>query len=170
VALDGFLRGVATDVCLREARRPDLAVALAGDDPDWLLDLAAELDRTAAAAGPDSPTALAARSARARGTDRLKARCDHPDATAGDHVRLASLYDEQGNPAAAVDAWRRALTHDLHQADWRIRLARSLAAAGRRDEARREAQTCLRLRPGMAGAEELVDSLSRDGPDTRPGE
>jgi tetratricopeptide (TPR) repeat protein len=78
-------------------------------------------------------------------------------------------YD--GEPARAVDAFRRVLEAAPH--DWRsrYRLARALAALGRRDEAEREARAVARAREAldpMAAGRELDDAFSKvDRPGAR---
>jgi tetratricopeptide (TPR) repeat protein len=83
-------------------------------------------------------------------------------------VTLANLYVEDKRYDDAIALYRDALAADYGQVDWRLALARVLAAAGRHGEALREAQLCLRLRPGMTAAEQLVGELSVPGASKAP--
>ena len=152
VGLDASLRPEAMGIYLDEVSRPDLALALAGDDPDLLFRLAEDLEKRQA--GADIAAA-----ARDRGLERLKVRCQSPDATAGDLATLATLCQDNGETEAAITYWRRALASQLGNGHWRLQLAKCLAAVGRTKAAVEEARLSLRAQPGNVDAERLIESL-----------
>jgi len=89
------------------------------------------------------------------------------------YERLRGRWDLEydGRPATAADAFRRALEAAPHDWRTRYRLARALAALGRRDEADREARAVARVREAldpMASGRGLDDALSKaDRPGSR---
>jgi O-antigen ligase len=149
--------------------RPDLAIAAAEQSRQStpLLVLAARLRARGDAGG-----AALAVTARAAGTRILAERVRQPGAPPWAMVDLAGLYVQDKRNEEAITLYRDALAADYGQVDWRLALARVLAASGRHAEALREAQICLRLRPGYAAAEQLVGQLSvpRGAPATAPAE
>ena len=60
---------------------------------------------------------------------------------------LGATYEAEQAPAKAVTVYRRALTVDPGNAELRVRLARLALGRGDLNEARREAESALRLRP-----------------------
>jgi tetratricopeptide (TPR) repeat protein len=153
----------AVDMLEHQFNRPDLAVAVArtGDNPTALLQLASRLRN-------DPTHAALAAEARTAGVEMLAARCRRPDATPEMMVALAGIYRDDHKPDDAIDLYRRALTLDYNQVDWRMSLARLLADSGKPAEALREAEICLRLRPGNAAVEQLVGELNALVPTTAP--
>jgi tetratricopeptide (TPR) repeat protein len=142
------------------ADRPDLAIALLDNSPEDLRALAQVLERPPEpdSGGPPARPVLA-RQARDRALDLLKGRCAGSDPAAQDLASLGDMLQERGDFAAAVVEYRRALALSFDQVDWRFRLAKALAALGRPSEALREAEACLRLRPGWIEAEQLAAGL-----------
>ena len=133
--------------------RPDLALEIAGDDVSRLQRLAAMLR------GKQHPDVLAkADEAFLRLLESEKERAAAP---AGILVVAANLHRDRGERAKAITLYRLALDKEYTQTDWRLELARCLAAEGRVDEALREARRCLQLRPNLAGAVELTNELDR---------
>jgi tetratricopeptide (TPR) repeat protein len=145
--------------------RPDLAIAAAehAGQATRLLVLAARLR-----ARGDPEGAALANTARAAGARILAERVRQPGAPPWMMVELAGLYVQDKRNEEAIALYRDALGADYGQVEWRLTLARVLAATGRPAEALREAQICLRLRPGMAAAEQLVGELSLVAPATSP--
>jgi tetratricopeptide (TPR) repeat protein len=155
VALEpGYFREVV-DIYLLQAKRPDLARELAGDDYQRLEELA-----RACSAIPEF--AHLAAELREAATASLRRRAATPDAMPDELVSLARIENAQGQPDAAIELFQRALRQDYRQIEWRLELARLLAAAGRIDEAIHEVRICLRLRPQHTQAVRLMDELLSD--------
>jgi O-antigen ligase/tetratricopeptide (TPR) repeat protein len=134
--------------------RPDLAVAAAagGDDAGALM----QLSQRIRARGGDEAVA---RDAWRAGVEALERVCAKPDPSPGAVAALANAYRTDGRREEAIFAYRRALVLEYGRVEWRLELARLLEAAGRRPEALREAQICLRLRPASEEARTLVGQL-----------
>jgi tetratricopeptide (TPR) repeat protein len=94
--------------------------------------------------------------------DLLEARCSTSQAPASAFESLAQIYTRQNNNLAAIECYRRALEIDYSQVYWRLNLARLLAESRQIPEAIRETKICLRLRPELKAAEELLEQLSID--------
>ncbi len=134
----------------------ELAVALAGDPaatPAGAVALAEAVGRQGRWWG-------VAGSARAEADALLEREAAGPDAAPGAMVELADRRAAEGQRSAAIDLVRRALAREYGQLGWRLRLAELLAADGQTDAAIREAQTCLRQRPGWDQAVRLIEDLS----------
>ncbi|HPD13658.1 MAG TPA: O-antigen ligase family protein [Planctomycetota bacterium] len=164
----GSFRAMA-DVYLHQVSRPDLAVILAGDDVGRLLYVADALHEM-----PDQQElATAVREqvskARAAAVQALKTQCDKPGVSPATLAAVAAIWRQEKNPRAAIECYRRALALDYGQVGWRMELAQLLAEAGHVSEARHEARVCLRLRPQLASAQKLLESLSvlPDAPDSK---
>jgi O-antigen ligase/tetratricopeptide (TPR) repeat protein len=154
VELDPTLVRDAVGVFENQLGRPDLAVAVAehGTDIVALMDLAERLKKK----GGDARVAAAARAA----TIRKLA-----EASEGDKVypwipaTLGEMYRQDGNYEAAINAYNRALNADYGAVEARLGLARTLADAGRRQEALEQVEKALRLRPEMPTAKQLLVEL-----------
>jgi len=154
--LDGRYFAQAASLCTDDLARPDLALALAGDNAGRLSQVADLL------AASDRHTELA-QQARAGAISLLAARSTQADAPASTHVSLARADVERGDVDSAIDRYRLALRKSYNQVGWHYELAGLLARAGRTEEAMHEARICLRLRPNYAPARRLIEELS-----TRP--
>jgi len=134
--------------------RPDLAVAAAadGDDPGALMQLA---QRLRAKGGHEA----VAQDAWKAGVASLERVCAGNDPSPGALAALGNAYRFDGRRDDAIGAYRRALVLEYGRVEWRLELARLLNASGRRPEALREAQICLRLQPANEAARELVGEL-----------
>jgi tetratricopeptide (TPR) repeat protein len=152
VALRPEYFGEAVGIYLREAKRPDLARELAGDDHRRLEELA-----RACAAVPEF--AHLAETLRDAAITSLRRRASAPDVAPQELVSLARIEDARGNRDAAVELYRRAVAQDYAQIDWRLELARALAESNRLDDAIREVRVCLRLRPQYPPAVRLMEEL-----------
>ena len=151
--LDGsFFREIA-DVYIHQARRPDLALAVAGDDVMRLFTVARAL-------GDVGDQQELAANVRAEATVILKHKCQQPDAPAWALAAMGNLCSRDKNYAAAVGYYERALALDYGQVHWRLDLARALAKTGRTAQAIHQARVCLRLRPQLTAARELIADLS----------
>ncbi|HEX2474837.1 MAG TPA: O-antigen ligase family protein, partial [Lacipirellulaceae bacterium] len=140
------------DIYLLEAKRPEMARQLAGEDYQRLEELA-----RACLAIPDY--AHLAAELREAATSSLRRHAATPDATPQELVSLARIENAEGQHESAIDLFQRALRQDYRQVEWRLELARLLAAAGRIDEAIHEVRVCLRLRPHDTQAVRLMDEL-----------
>jgi tetratricopeptide (TPR) repeat protein len=153
IALDGrFFRAVC-DVYVNHVNRPDLAVAIAGDD-------IARLSHVANALGGREEHRDIVEKARARVVELLKEQCSTADAPASAFAFLASIYTREKDNEAAMEYYRRALALDYGQVQWRFALAQLLAEANRIPDAINQARICLRLRPQFKAAERLIANLS----------
>ncbi len=153
VKLNGSLFKGLADMYAVEVDRPDLAIDLAGDNAGRLNYVVKILDET------DDHKELIEQ-IKIKQMDLLKEKCSQPDASASDFIYLANIYRKQNDYAPAIEYYQRALVLNYGQVDWRYRLARLLADAGRIPEAMNEAKICLRLRPQSKAAKKLIEELS----------
>ena len=133
--------------------RPDLALAIAGDNINWLSYVADALADMEGHNGIIGET-------RARVIELLGQKCSESDAPALAHASLANIYRSEEDNEAAIEHYRRAVELDDSQVQWRFVLARLLADAKKMPEAIREAKICLGLRPQCKAAEKLFAELS----------
>jgi tetratricopeptide (TPR) repeat protein len=148
----GLFKGLA-DVYAVQVDRPDLALALAGDNIGRLNYTAKILK------GLDSTEELIEQ-IQIKRTDLLKEKCLQPDASASDFITLANVYRKQQDLKPAIEYYYRALALNYGQVDWRFRLAGMLVEVERIPEAMDEARICLRLRPQFKAAKKLIEDLS----------
>jgi tetratricopeptide (TPR) repeat protein/O-antigen ligase len=167
VQLDGRLFQQATQLCLRDLGRDDLAVQLAQEDPSRLAYVGSVLAASGGAVAlsktaqvPTGSNPQLAEQAQAKAFEQLKEKCEQPDAPAHAHASLANLYQKRGDVDAAMRHYRRALMKDYAQVGWHHALAKLLAGQGRTEEAIHEARICLRLRPDYPPATNLIQQLS----------
>jgi O-antigen ligase/tetratricopeptide (TPR) repeat protein len=153
VRLNGGLFAKVARIYVDHAGRPDLALVIAGQNADWLGQVADIL------ATRDEHHGLAAET-RVKVTELLEARCRQIDAPAGTLASLASICRADGNKERAIELYRRALAKEYGQVQWRLTLATLLAQTNRVREAIQEAKTCLRLHPGSKAAQKLIEDLS----------
>jgi hypothetical protein len=102
--------------------------------------------------------------------DLLAVEAAKPDAPADIVASQAANERDQGRTADAIALYRRALQQDYGNFDWRLALARCLAA-DHPAEAARELSVCLRLRPNQPDAAALLadcDARSATRPTTAP--
>jgi tetratricopeptide (TPR) repeat protein/O-antigen ligase len=155
VALQPAYFREVVDVYLLEAKRPELARELAGQDYQRLEELA-----RACLEIPEY--AHLAAELREAATSSLRRRAATPDAAPHELVSLARIEKAEGQLDVAIDLFQRALRQDYRQIEWRLELARLLKAAGRIDDAIHEVRVCLRLRPQHTQAVRLMDELLDD--------
>lgn len=153
VQLDGKLFEGIVDVYIRRVDRPDLGIAIAGDNISRLSYVANILTDM------EEHEELAA-TARMKVMDLLKEKCLQPDAPASAFASLANIYRKQNDNEAAIEYYRRALALDYGQVNWRFTLAKLLTKTEKIPEAMHEARICLRLRPQFKAAEKLIADLS----------
>jgi len=153
ITLDGrFFQGVV-NIYINHANRPDLAVAIAGDDSN-------RLGYVANALADMEEHEDIVKKARSRVIEILKEKCSDPDAPASSLASLANVYRREKNNQAAIELYRRALALNYGQVRWRFVLARLLADTGKIPEAIHQARICLRLSPQFKAAEKLIEDLS----------
>jgi len=137
---------------LKELKRPDLAIALAGDSHRRLYELASALEREPAYSGH-------ARDIRNLAEDTLRAEVADGKANTESMARLARTDHERGNLDSAIELYTRALRHDYQQAGWHLELAHALAENNQVDEAIHEVKIALRLRPRDQVATQFLAEL-----------
>lgn len=153
VTLNGSMIRDVVAIYVHQVNRPDLAVTLAQDNLSWL-------SLVARALGETSEHPELADRVRSEVARLLKEKCSQPDAPAASLASLAYIYRKEKDYAAAADYFRRALSLDYGQVNWRLALARTLAKIDQVREAIHEARICMRLRPQMAAAKRLIEDLS----------
>lgn len=158
IEVDSGARPQAVDLLLA-AHRADLALELAGDDIQALDHVAGAME-----AGKLAPALVQA--ARARSAKLIEQRAAETDAPAEILIRAARLHVARAEHSVAIEFFRRALQQRYSQWQWRLELARSLAAAGRVEDALREANIVQRGVEGTKEAEALVAKLSVRLPST----
>jgi len=159
LSLDGIVRGSFEEVVntlVTGNKRPDLAMELAGTDPDRQLSIVRALrnlhDR------PDFQTLATTIEANAQAARRAELidRCRTEDASAADLAALAEIYRSEHDLNRSIDCYQRALAKEYDQMDWHLNLAELLLDAGRPSDAVEEASICLRRQPHMPAAEQLI--------------
>lgn len=145
--------GEVARFCLNELKRPDIARTLAGDDYGRL----SELARMLPAEGDD---AKYAKEFQAQAEEVLRRRVSANEATASQIAALAAIEQSRNQWEAAIQLYNRALVQDYPQVDWRLNLARALAANGKPEDALHEVRICLRLRPRHPEATKLLEELT----------
>jgi tetratricopeptide (TPR) repeat protein len=74
---------------------------------------------------------------------------------------LGRAFRELGEPAAAIEAFQRAVRYSPTQVDWRVELAQLLLESSQIDEARRQVRTALDLEPEHRIAQQLRLEIAR---------
>ena len=152
VELRGQLMADAVDVYLYRVNRPDLAVALAGDNIGLLSQVARALSEM-------TTYQELADQARAEVARLLEEKCAQPDAPASAFASLAGVYYREQNYEDAAEYYGRALALDYGPVHWHLNRARALAEVGQISEAIREARIVLSLQPQMPAAVKLLADL-----------
>jgi tetratricopeptide (TPR) repeat protein len=137
--------------CLTDLQKPEFALSIVEGDRRGLMQLHRKVE--------DSHPRIA-KQAQAKTLGILKRRAQQPDVSPNELALLGRIYAERGKYDEAAAEYRRALTHRYEHAHWRIRLARALAATGKREAAIHEARVCLRFRPEFGPAKRLIEKLS----------
>ncbi|MCA9260171.1 MAG: O-antigen ligase family protein [Planctomycetales bacterium] len=152
--LDGRYFADAVEIVAFGLGHPELIAELAGNDYRRLDAAARQLAR-------DESLAETATALRERSRELLFARAAAGDATAYELAAAANFEIQADRKEEAVALYRRALGLNYGQVAWRIRMAELLVDLGRTDEAVDEARKCLRLKPKMARAENIVGKYGR---------
>jgi tetratricopeptide (TPR) repeat protein len=143
----------AVAIYLLNVKRPDLARKLAGDEY-W------RLNELANVCAQNADYADLVEELRTQATVSLRRHAETAAARPYELATLAYLDKQQGELKSAIKLYRRALSQEYNQVDWRLNLAQTLAADGQIAEAEHEARICLRLRPQFAPAVALLEQLS----------
>lgn len=147
----GYYREVL-ELYLSEVKRPDLARALAGRDYNRLNELATAFEAVPAYREEGRDVRIAAEAA-------LRRHVSDGQARPSDVAALARIDRDQGDVASAIDLYRRALSQDYQQIEWRLNLAHALADSNQLEAAIHEVKIVLRLRPRNVGATKLLEEL-----------
>jgi tetratricopeptide (TPR) repeat protein len=158
--LDPSLLPEITKLYVQQLKRPNLALEAAGNDVPTLKSLADLLSES-----PDSASQALAERARQKAFEALLEQSNDPAAPGAVLAAVAAEYIQRGNPEQAVVFYRRALTREISQTEWRMELARALQKLGRNQEAQHEVQTVLRWRPRLPEAVKLLDELNTKKPE-----
>jgi tetratricopeptide (TPR) repeat protein len=157
--LDSSTTPLIMDVYLNQANRPDLAIAILHDDWDSLFHLAQELNAPANASRDPNPAM--ADVAKKRAVAALERAAASPAASASVVSNMAEIALQRGEYRSAADLFRRAISMNYANAEWHLKLARSLAKLGQGQNAYREARIASQVRPGWVDASRLVDELAK---------
>jgi tetratricopeptide (TPR) repeat protein len=153
VELDGGFFNSVADVYINNLSRPDLALAIAGDNINrlcYVADALADMEGCNSIVGNTKTKVI----------ELLRQECSEPDASALTHASLANIYESVNDNEAAIEHYRKAVELDDGQVQWRLALVMLLADAERIPEAIQEVKICLRLRPQCKEAEILLTDLS----------
>jgi O-antigen ligase len=154
VAIDGQLFRDVAVLYTRQADRPDLAMAVAGDDIDRL-NIIAEI------ISDSSEHKQLLNEIKEKLIYLLEKECEKPDASPPLLISLAEVYGNQkGKEEKAIELYRRALALNYGVVRWRLNLTKLLWRSGKIDDAIRQANICLKLEPQLKEAEDLVAELS----------
>jgi O-antigen ligase len=153
VALAPHLFRDVAAIFLFDMNRPDMARKLAGDDY-------ARLAQLAELAATSHDHQVLADEFRRAAESALRRRAATDDVTAAELALLASYELRDGDRAAAIPLYGRALGLDYNKIEWRLALAQALADSGEYDKALHQADICLRLRPGNEAVKQLIADLS----------
>jgi O-antigen ligase/tetratricopeptide (TPR) repeat protein len=157
IALDNHLATTVMTFFLYELKRPDLALSVAHGNAGMLQSLIDRLESLKTA-----PDLLAA--ARQQYREVVLAEAAKPGAPSYMIAMAADAERRAGNDAHAIELYREALTINYGDTGYRVALARLLLKTGQRDQAKREAQICLRIQPHLAEAEQIIVEASEDPP------
>ncbi len=150
--LDKRLFEEIASTLIAELDSPDLALRLCQDDARRLAYVATVLEDAQGAV-------ITASDVQERVMQHLEEKCRSADAPADALGRLAHIYRIRGRRAQAIECYRRALVSNHGQVRWRLNLAQLLAESGNVEEAVRQANICLRIRPDFFEAQQFLDQL-----------
>ncbi|MBN2455243.1 MAG: hypothetical protein JXB29_01695, partial [Sedimentisphaerales bacterium] len=153
VRLDGAFFEDAADVYIKQVKQPELAVALAGDD---IWRLSHVVNRLTDQGGHEELINKVSD----RLSKILEEKCSKPDAPAWALATMARLCQRENRKNDAIEYYRSALVLEYAQVEWRLNLAKLLTEMNQINNAVHEAEICLRLHPGMQGAQALLEKLS----------
>ncbi len=148
VQLDGNLFKEVANIYVKYLNRPYLALASASNNIGRLNYVAGILE--------DMQYHDLAKQTLQEIQNLLEAECSKPGAPASAFAALANIYIKQQKNKAAIEYYRRALALNYSQVQWRLILARLLAETENIAEAIQQARICLRVRPQLKEAENLI--------------
>lgn len=149
--LDTELFRAVADMYIYQLNRPELAFKAAGDEI-WRLNYVAD-------AFMDMQYNDLADLTIKKIKDLLEVQCAGNQVSGSVFEALARIYVRQNKNYTAIACYRRALSIDYSQIHWRLDLAKLLAQSQQIPEAIHEIKVCLRLRPGLKEAEQLLEQL-----------
>ena len=153
IQLDGKFFQNVVDIYIHHTNRPELAIALAENNTSRLSYIANVITEA------EEDTEIV-KEVQLQIAKLLKEKCAGPDVTATALASLANIFRKENNNEQAIENYRRALSMEYGQIQWRYTLARLLADTGKTSEAIHEARICLRLSPQFEAAKRLIEELS----------
>lgn len=158
--LDASMFSDIVETYVHQVNRPDLALAVAGDDPERLMKLAGILQALPDETEADQKLKEMAEAAKQDAFARIKAKANEPHAGPALFAQMGYISADEDDQNAAITYFRRALASDYGNVGWRLGLARSLKNIGEVQQALAETRICLRLRPQDGAARRLIQELS----------
>lgn len=155
VALDELLFAEVALVLTEQFDQSEMALQIAGEDAGHLSRLVRTLETVSACTD-------AVKDVRDKAVALLEKSCQEPTTRAWIFAALARTYAQDGRAEEAIEYYRLALDRDYGRIEWRFSLARLLVDIDAVEEALREAETCLRFRPGHTASKRLIERLSVD--------
>ncbi len=153
VELDDKYFQDVVNVYINSIDRPDLAVAVAGNDTNKIQFISSLLI--------DTEYKELQNELRQKLIKLFEEQCARPGASASSFAYLAEIYSrEEDKKATAAEYYSRALALNYGVVRWRLNLTKLLAEMGRINEAMHEARVCLKIRPELKEAENLIAELS----------
>ena len=153
IALDDKYFQDVVHLYINNIDRPDLAIAVAGNDINKLRFISNLL--------ADTEYKELQNEIRQKLIKLLEEQCVQPSAIASSFAFLAEIYNqEEDKKATAADYYSRALALNYGAVHWRLNLIKLLAEMGHINEAMHEARICLKIRPELKEAEKLIAELS----------
>ena len=149
LVLEPSLFGEIVDLLINKFKKPKLAVELAGDKVQRLLQVVRLLKKLAPEDKITKETELKAKKA-------LQIACQDPDAPYYLMATYADYCRKDGDYDSAILYYKRALDYQPANVGWRFSLAQCLAEKVRYREAIEEARICLRLRPTFKAARNCI--------------
>lgn len=153
VELDDKYFEDVVNVYVNSIERPDLAVAVAGNDTNKLRFISKLL--------ADTEHKELQNELREKLIKLLEEQCTRSGAAASSFACLAEIYSQEENKKSiAAQYYSRALALNYGAVHWRLNLTKLLAEMGRINEAMHEARICLKIRPELKEVEKLIAELS----------
>jgi tetratricopeptide (TPR) repeat protein len=152
IRLDGRLYKKAAMICIDHLSRPDLAVALAGENIRHLHNAHTALD--------EAQYTDYAQQVRDKIITLLEEKCTSGTAVDWEHRLLGIYYKKEGENEKAIECYRNAVKMNYSKVRWRFELADLLAKSDKIKQAMDEAKICLQLSPGFTAAKNLLADCS----------
>lgn len=136
--------------------RPDLAIAVAKDKPEWLVSLALQFRQTP----PPGVNPMAYAGVMESALRDLKARGLPDDAPSWELNEMSAVCERENDLVGATDYERRAIILEYGNVYFHLRLAQLWEQEGKTMEAVDEARICLRLQPQLQPARQMLGELA----------